>query len=104
MSCRVKGYILQEGTEELVSTQTKNKYGVRDYDDDEEEEEWSEDEADKAQASTKTWSAVSSFDEVVVWGHEEVPSDKYDIYVTGLRDMVNLSHLVSYCRILCRPF
>lgn len=80
----------------MVVPHAKNKYGVRDYDSEEEQSE--DDEVEDTQSTTKAWSAVTQFNDIVVWGHEDEPAEKSDLYIAGLRDMVKLSQLVSkYC-------
>lgn len=72
------GCVLQEGDFRMVAARP----GV-------------DDEQDGEPVSVKTWTPVTKFESMMVWGHETVPSKTTDPYRAGINDWVNLSHLVS---------
>lgn len=87
--------MIQEGTEQLAPVKSSaNKYGIHDDEDDDEAEDEDDDDLDALPKSTKSWDAVSYFEDVVVWGHEIEPDLTSDPFVSGLRDWIQLSHLV----------
>lgn len=99
--CVNLGCLLQEGLEELPSllpTSNYNKYQTYDDTDDEEDDDDSHadhnDTDNMMPKSVKSWTPVSYFSEVVVWGHETMPDPTSDPYVTGLQDFIKLSKLI----------
>ena len=68
----------------------KGGYGVIDIDMDEEEDEEEEEE----ERPVGVLEEVGTFDEIVLWGHEQVVADD-DPYVKGVEEWIALAQAVS---------
>lgn len=60
-----------------------------------EEDGHGEQQHEEAEAEVKIMEEQSSFEEIVVWGHEVVPDGMADPYVRGVEDWIGFAEQVS---------
>ncbi|KAF2772779.1 ribonuclease H1 small subunit [Teratosphaeria nubilosa] len=83
------GVVLQR-TEKLLESKRKAALPVPEIEQEDEEDEFAMREDGKEEEEVKLMEQMGTFDEAVVWGHENVPEDE-DEYVKGIDEWIAFS-------------